>query len=218
MKIRIIITATLLIFLTTILSEQKIFFSKFNINKIVIENNILIQEKDLKNSLEPIFNKSLLFLESREIEKILIKHNLIESFKIKKKYPNTLKIKIFEKKPIAILINKKRKFYLSEKIELIEFNNLFNYQNLPYILGSKDDFEIFYEKINKIDFPIKKIKKYIFYETNRWDLETTDDKIIKLPSKNYTKSLLNYLNLTDKKEFKKYNIYDYRINDQLILK
>ena len=218
MKIRIIITATLLIFLTTISPEQKIFFSKFNINKIMIENNILIQEKDLKNSLEPIFNKSLLFLESREIEKILIKHNLIESFKIKKKYPNTLKIKIFEKKPIAILINKQRKFYLSEKIELIEFNNLFNYQNLPYILGSKDDFKIFYEKINKIDFPIKKIKKYIFYETNRWDLETTDDKIIKLPSKNYTKSLLNYLNLTDKKEFKKYNIYDYRINDQLILK
>lgn len=218
MKIRIIITATLLIFLTTISPEQKIFFSKFNINKIMIENNILIQEKDLKNSLEPIFNKSLLFLESREIEKILIKHNLIESFKIKKKYPNTLKIKIFEKKPIAILINKQRKFYLSEKIELIEFNNLFNYQNLPYILGSKDDFEIFYEKINKIDFPIKKIKKYIFYETNRWDLETTDDKIIKLPSKNYTKSLLNYLNLIDKKEFKKYNIYDYRINDQLILK
>lgn len=218
MKIRIIITATLLIFLTTISPEQKIFFSKFNINKIMIENNILIQEKDLKNSLEPIFNKSLLFLESREIEKILIKHNLIESFKIKKKYPNTLKIKIFEKKPIAILINKQRKFYLSEKIELIEFNNLFNYQNLPYILGSKDDFEIFYEKINKIDFPIKKIKKYIFYETNRWDLETTDDKIIKLPSKNYTKSLLNYLNLTSKKEFKKYNIYDYRINDQLILK
>ena len=218
MKIRIIITATLLIFLTTISSKQKNFFSKFNINKIMIENNILIQEKDLKNSLEPIFNKSLLFLESREIEKILIKHNLIESFKIKKKYPNTLKIKIFEKKPIAILINKQRKFYLSEKIELIEFNNLFNYQNLPYILGSKDDFEIFYEKINKIDFPIKKIKKYIFYETNRWDLETTDDKIIKLPSKNYTKSLLNYLNLTSKKEFKKYNIYDYRINDQLILK
>jgi cell division septal protein FtsQ len=218
MKIRIIITATLLIFLTTILSEQKIFFSKLNINKIVIENNILIQEKDLKNSLEPIYNKSLLFLESGKIEEILIKHNLIESFKIKKKYPNTLKIKIFEKKPIAILINKKRKFYLSEKIELIEFNNLFNYQNLPYILGSKDDFKIFYEKINKIDFPLKKIKKYIFYETNRWDLETTDDKIIKLPSKNYTKSLINYLNLASKKEFKKYNIYDYRINDQLILK
>ena len=85
MKIRIIITATLLIFLTTILSEQKIFFSKFNINKIVIENNILIQEKDLKNSLEPIYNKSLLFLESGKIEEILIKHNLIYRFKIKKK-------------------------------------------------------------------------------------------------------------------------------------
>ena len=218
MKIRFIIATTLLVLLTTISLEQKIFFSKFNINKIVIENNNLIQEKVLKNSLEPIYNKNLLFFESREIEEILIKHNLIESFEIKKKYPNILKIKIFEKKPIAILVNKKRKFYLSEKIELIEFNNLFDHQNLPYILGSKYDFEIFYEKLNKIDFPIKQIKKYIFYETNRWDLETTDNKIIKLPSKNYTKSLINYLNLTSKKEFKKYSIYDYRINDQLILK
>ena len=184
MKIRFISATTLWGLLTTISLEQKIFLSKFNINKIVIENNNLIQEKVLKNSLEPIYNKNLLFFESREIEEILIKHNLIESFEIKKKYPNILKIKIFEKKPIAILGKKKRKFYLSEKFELIEFNNLFDHQNLPYILGSKYDFEIFYEKLNKIDFPIKQIKKYIFYETNRWDLETTDDKIIKLPSKN----------------------------------
>ena len=62
-----------------------------------------------------------------------------------KKYPNTLKIKIFEKKPIAILINKQEKFYLSEKIELIEFKNLKNYKNLPYVFGDKNNFEKFYK-------------------------------------------------------------------------
>ena len=50
------------------------------------------------------------------------------------------------------------------------------------------------------------------------DLETKNNKVIKLPTNNYIKSLENYLELKDKNEFKKYNIYDYRINGQLILK
>ena len=62
------------------------------------------------------------------------------------------------------------------------------------------------------------MKKFIFYETNRWDLETKNKKIIKLPSENYIKSLNSYLDLIKKNEFKKYNIFDYRLNNQLILK
>ena len=49
-------------------------------------------------------------------------------------------------------------------------------------------------------------------------LETLNDKVIKLPSKNYNKSLKNFLNLVDKSAFKKYKVFDYRIKDQLILK
>ena len=139
-------------------------------------------------------------------------------FNIKKKYPNALKIKIFEKKPIAILQNKKKKFYLSEKIDLIEFKDLPDYQNLPYVFGNKDEFEIFYNNLIEINFPFNQIKKYTLYETNRWDLLTKNNNMIKLPSKNYMESLKNYLNLQNKNDFKKYKIFDYRINNQLILK
>ena len=41
---------------------------------------------------------------------MLIQESFIESFNIKKKYPNTLKIKIYEKKPIAILLKNQNKF------------------------------------------------------------------------------------------------------------
>ena len=58
----------------------------------------------------------------------------------------------------------------------------------------------------------------MFYETNRWDIETKDNKIIKLPIKNYTQSLENYLKIKSKSEFKKYRVFDYRIKNQLILK
>ena len=90
--------------------------------------------------------------------------------------------------------------------------------NLPYVLGNKDDFKIFYDNLRKIKFPFNSVKKYILYENNRWDLETLNNKTIKLSPQNYKDNLEHYLNLINKKEFKKYNLYDYRIKNQLILK
>ena len=218
MKKRIIIALILLITLTTITSDQKIIFSIFSLKKITIENNSLLKENDIKKSLEPIYDKNLFQLNNKEIKKILLQNSLIDSFKIKKKYPNTLEIEIFEKKPIAILFDKKQKFYISEKIDLIDYNMLNIDNNLPYVLGNKDDFKIFYDNLRKIKFPFNSVKKYILYENNRWDLETLNNKTIKLSPQNYKDNLEHYLNLINKKEFKKYNLYDYRIKNQLILK
>ena len=218
MKKRLVIAVALLILFTTITLHPKIAISKFNLKKINIENNFLLSKKDIKKLLIPIYDTNLIILRNKEIENLLTKNSLIESFNIKKKYPNALKIKIFEKKPIAILQNKKKKFYLSEKIDLIEFKDLPDYQNLPYVFGNKDEFEIFYNNLIKINFPFNQIKKYTLYETNRWDLLTKNNNMIKLPSKNYMESLQNYLNLQNKNDFKKYKIFDYRIDNQLILK
>jgi len=218
MKKRLVIVIALLILLTTITLHPIITISKFNLKKINIENNFLLSKKDIKKLLIPIYDTNLIILRNKEIENLLTKNSLIESFNIKKKYPNALKIKIFEKKPIAILQNKKKKFYLSEKIDLIEFKDLPDYQNLPYVFGNKDEFKIFYNNLIEINFPFNQIKKYTLYETNRWDLLTKNNNMIKLPSKNYMESLKNYLNLQNKNDFKKYKIFDYRINNQLILK
>lgn len=218
MKRRILIAALLLTLLTTISSQIIINFSKFNLEEINIENNTLVEESDLKSLLNPFYNKNLILINNNEIGKVLLKNSFIESFKIKKKYPNTLNVVIFEKKPIAILLNKKKKFFISEKIELIEYRKISKFENLPYVLGNKDDFKNFYYDLKKIKFPLDKIKKYTFYESKRWDLETKNNVIVKLPSKNYLKSLKNYLESSDKNNFQKYKIFDYRIDNQLILK
>ena len=218
MKKNTIISLSLLILLTTITFQQKIIISRFNIKEINIENNLLIKNEELKKLLEPIYNKNIFFLKNKEIKEILTRNSFVDSFDLKRKYPNTLKIKIYEKKPIAILLNKKKKFYLSEKNKLIDFKNLSNFKGLPYIFGDEINFKILYIKLKKINFPLDLIKKYTFYETNRWDIETKDNKMIKLPIKNYTQSLENYLKIKSKSEFKKYRVFDYRIKNQLILK
>ena len=218
MKNRTIIAVILLILLTTITTQDEITVSKFDLKKIIIKNNFVIKESEIKKLLFPIYDKNLIFLKNIEIEQALLQNDFIKSFYIKKKYPDVIEIKIIEKKPIAILFSNKKKFYLSEKIELIDFKDIKEYEDLPYIFGNKEEFKVFFYNLKKINFPITLIKKFTLFETNRWDLETHDNKVIKLPNSNYVKSLENYLNLINKDIFKKYKLFDYRISNQLILK
>ena len=67
-----------------------------------------------------------------EVEKTLKKETFVQSFSFKKIYPDSLKIIINEKKPIAILIHKEKKFYISNKGELINYINLERYKDLPH--------------------------------------------------------------------------------------
>ena len=86
------------------------------------------------------------------------------------------------------------------------------------MFGNKEEFKNLFYNLKKINFPLEIISKYYLYEAERWDLETNQKKIIKLPSKNYIKSLKNFMILRKDNNFEKYRIFDYRLNKQLILK
>lgn len=218
MNRRLLIALILLLLFTTYKPQSLFSITKFNIRDIVIENNFILEDLIIKKDLISIYNKNLIFLNTLNIEEILKKNTFIDSFEVKKIYPNSIKIKIFEKKPIAIIQYKKKKFYVSENIDLIEYQDLENYINLPIIFGDKKNFKILFSDLKKINFPFEIIKTFYFYETKRWDLETHKGKTIKLPVKNYKKSLESFLNLKDKNNFDTYKIFDYRIKNQLILK
>ena len=92
------------------------------------------------------------------------------------------------------------------------------FNDLPLVFGEEKKFKIFYENLKNVNFPIEEIKTFYFFESQRWDLVTQQNHTIKLPINNYKKSLKNYLNVKEKKNFLKYKTFDYRINNQLILK
>ena len=218
MKKQLIIAIALLVLLATYKPKNFFFDLRFNIKEIVVENNLILKEDEIKKDLVYLYNSDLFFLNVNNIEKLLLKHSFIQSFEIKKIYPNKLKIKIFEKKPIAILQHKKEKFYFTKNGDLINYINLEEFKNLPIVMGGKKNFGTFYNELKKINFPISLIKQFNFFESKRWDLLTYKNKIIKLPIKNYISSLENFINVGSKDNFDKYKIFDYRIKDQLILK
>ena len=59
---RLAISIILIIFLTTITSQQKIVISKFNVKKIEIENNFFIKDENIQKILSQFLNKNLILL------------------------------------------------------------------------------------------------------------------------------------------------------------
>ena len=85
MKKRVAISFVLLISLSTItVQQEKISITNFNLKKIEIENNSLLKERDIKKLLIPIYNKNLILLTNKEIQKVIMENNFIESFIVKK--------------------------------------------------------------------------------------------------------------------------------------
>ena len=207
-----------LIFLTTYTPKSNhILSSKLNINKIKVENNLTIETDTIKKKLNFLYKENLFFLNIEDIEKNLKGETFIESFSIKKIYPNTLKIVILEKTPIAVLQNKKKKYFISDKGDLINYINIEVYKDLPIVFGNGEDFYTLYKELKNIKFPLEMIKSFYFFDSGRWDLILHDEKVIKLPINDYLFSLRNFMTSKDNSNFNNFKVFDYRINDQLIL-
>ena len=219
MRNKPIIGIALLILFTTFISQKKVTINKFKIQKIIIENNNILEDQELLDIFSFLYTKNIIFLNSYELKKKIGKRSFIEKLEIKKIFPDKLVIKVFEKKPIAILIDKyQKKFFLGRNVDLIEYRKLSKYENLPIVKGESKNFKLLFNNLIKINFPIQQILSYRHFKTNRWDIEMKDKTILKLPAKNYTKSLINFMSVKDKANFEKYKIFDYRLNNQLILK
>jgi len=91
-------------------------FFKFDINQIKVsglskQNNLDVSEEIKKLLLENIF-----FIKKEFLLKILKKNNLINSFEIKKIYPDTIEVKI-EKTQFLGITNIDGKFFLWDLME-----------------------------------------------------------------------------------------------------
>ena len=218
MKKRVLFASVIFVFLSTYTSKINNSLDRnIKIKKITIENNKILDDQTIKKKISFLYEENLFFLNNKKIISKLQELDFIDSIEIKKIYPNQIKVKIFEKQILAIIQNKKEKNYYTNK-GLVNYKKLNGFENLPIVFGDNKSFEIFYNDLEKIDFPISDIKKFYLFESKRWDIVTKKSQTIKLPIKNYETSLQNFIDLKDQINFGKYKIFDYRINNQIILK
>ena len=221
---RILLLILVLIFLSTyspnkfdLILEKNNTFLK--IQKIKIVNNFLIKSSEIKEKLSTIYNRNIFSIKKKDIEEPLKEINFLEKIEVKKKYPNTIVVKIFETKPVAILYKNKAKYLLDSSSNLISFDDDLNFDQLPSIFGddAENNFINFLNQLKINNFPRKKIKKFYYFKIGRWDLQLANNKTIKFPYNVTNDIIKKSVELLDRKDFQNYNIIDLRVDGKIIV-
>ena len=217
-KNKIIIYLLLLFILSTtsvrFFETQNIYISK--VNKINIKGLINADSSKILSELNDLFYKNILLINKEEIQKVMNKYNIIEEYSIKKVYPSTININIKPTKLVARLSSNNQ--LVGENGKLIIGNR--NNEKLPYIFGefNSEDFLNIKKKIEQSNFTFTQFKILYFFPSNRWDILTYDNILIKLPRNNITKSLDLAHKIIISNDLKNKNFIDLRMNNILILK
>ena len=213
---------TYLLFLFILSTTSKKFVENqtsysFKINQINIEGLSSTDNKKIFNELDNLFYKNILLLGNDEIQNVMNKHNMIEEYNIKKVYPSTINISIKPTKFVAKLSNNDRVLVGSNGKIIKDKKNI---EKLPYIFGefNSKEFLIFKKNIDQSKFIFTEFKTLYFFPSNRWDILTYDDILIKLPQDNISKSLNLAHKIINHNDFKNKNLIDLRVNNHLIIK
>ncbi|MDC3036338.1 cell division protein FtsQ/DivIB [Candidatus Pelagibacter sp.] len=195
-----------------------------NLNKLNLINLVEINAtglneentKQLIDKLDFIKDKNLLFLNRTKIIEIINYNPLIETYSVFKRYPSTLDININKTQFLAQIKKGNNFVLLGSNGKLIKSKD--ESENIPFIFG---EFEIqnFFELkklIDETNFNFQDIKNLFYFKSGRWDIETKNGLLIRLPRENTNKSfqlLIKFLN-NNKNQIKE---LDLRQKNQIVI-
>ena len=101
-----------------------------------------------------IFGKPIFLISRKDIENPLKEIDFFEKIEVKKKYPNTILLKIYETEALGIVFKNKKKFLIDSSSNLIDVKERVDFDHLPNIFGEKADnnFVFFYNKLKENNF------------------------------------------------------------------
>ena len=192
--------------------KQKNFFDIKKIEVVGLDktDNLLL-EKKLKDLIG-----SNIFTINKESFKLIKSENLINGYKVKKIYPNHIKVYLESTVAISIIKHFNELVILGNNGKIIDFENL--PLNVPQVTGTNDIKKVFQtlKMINKSNFDIDNINRIEFFLNERIDVEFKNKKEIRFPI-NYTIENFNFaLRLLNDDEYSKSKILDLRIPNKVI--
>ena len=209
----------ILFFLLSTISNKKLQIQSNNFNtNIEVEVHGLSNNANLKikKKLESLSYKNIFLIDRESVYKVMSKYNLIENYNIKKNYPKTINIQIKPTKFIARVKNNKE-FLIGSNGKLI--SNVSIDTTLPILFGKFNSNELLELKknIDNSKFEFTEFKSIFFFQSMRWDLQTYDDVLIKLPQQNLSNALKTAFQIIKDKQLTKLQVIDLRISNQVII-
>ena len=222
------------------ISKKRIYFyllillvlsSTFNFNiiskfkKLNLINNINIvglnnkETAILEKNLEIFKKRNIFFINKKEIDQRLTKNSFLENYTIIKILPSKLLVRVKKTEFVGSTIFEGEKYYIGKNGKLINISLVEKQFNLPQIFGNFQVNELL--KLHKIlnlhNIDIKKIQKYYYFKSNRWDIEYDNNTIVMLPSFNLEKSLKNYKSFIKSEKIRPGQIIDLRMKNKIIV-
>ncbi len=212
-KLNFILYILLILALSSInnYNNKNIFIIKHvSVNGFPDEKN-----KIVKNDVQTIFGKNIIFLEKNNFEKF-INRNDTKDLTVKKIFPNKILINFIPAKPISVIEKQNNKIILGDNGKIL--NVKINENDFPIVTGSENISHIF-EVINLLissKFDYKSIKNIVFFKSGRFDIKLKNEVLIRFPI-NYSKEVINYgSDLLNNKKFVNSKTIDLRINNRII--
>ena len=185
--------------------------NRINISGFETHNN------NFQEKLEILKLNNLFLLKKSQIEELFDTNNLIEEYKIFKKYPSSLEVEIIKTKFLALLNIDGKTFFVGSNGKLIDTKD--NLKDLPYIFGNLDinSFLRLKKIIDNSILEFKEIKNLFFFPSGRWDVELSSGILIKLPNEKLKESLDLSLNLLNNEKFVNVKLIDVRQKNQVVV-
>ena len=193
----------------------EINLNKFN--KFEILSSSKFNDRDIINDLSNYKYQSLFLLKDEKIIEIIKKYKIIEDYEFYKHYPSKLVVHLKKTKFLAITKIDGVNFYVGSNGNLIKTKD--KLEELPIIFGNVNVLEFLKLKnlIDKSNFNFNDIKNLYFFKSKRWDIETKEGLLLKLPRKNLAESFQLFIKIINNQHLDEINIIDLRQNDLLIL-
>ena len=214
---KIVIYLLIFCFLVSINNISFMNFSFPKISKIEIKGLDFNEKKKIENIIYNSNFKNIFHIDKEFLKKRIDSINIIEQFEIFKNYPSTLKIFIEKTKILAKTKRNGFDYLIGSNGKLIKNKDFI--LELPFIFGDLDISE-FLKLKSKIDsslFEFSEISNLYLYKSNRWDIETRNGNLIKLPKDNVKEILDLYVRMSKEKKINKKTIIDFRQKNQIIL-
>tara|TARA_B100000902_G_C27300517_1_gene912492 strand:+ start:276 stop:947 length:672 start_codon:yes stop_codon:yes gene_type:complete len=174
-------------------------------------------DNSLVNELNTLKDQNLFLLKKDKVLTIINNHKIIENFSFFKNYPSNLNVKIEKTKFLAVTKRNGSNYYVGSNGNLIlmKKNNI----DLPFIFGEIEVAELLELKriIDNSSFDFNDIKNLYYFKSKRWDIETKNDLIFKLPVKNIHLSLKIISKIKKEIDLNNFKIIDLRQKNQVIL-
>ena len=162
-------------------------------------------------------HENLFLLEKEKIKKIIKKNKIIENYSIYKKYPSDLVVNFEKTELLAVTQMDGVNFYIGSNGNLIEVKDL--EIDLPMVFGNFDLVEFLKLKdlVDESFFDFYDIKNLYYYKSKRWDIETKNGLLVKLPANDLSESFRVFIKIINDTKLQNIQMIDLRQNNQVII-